>query len=304
MFARAKTVLKAAISEFIATNAASRGAAIAFYTVTSFVPVLIIAIAVAAVVFGEDAARGAIVVQLRGLLGQDGARLLEDAIRSASDFQSGTVATVVGVAALIATSSGVFVELRNGLNAIWQVRSKGETLSRFLKARAASFGLVLALGFLLLVSLVTDAMVTALGGFINAHLPHGAALLGAMNFLLSFGLVTFLFATIYKILPERRLEWRDVIVGATTTALLFHVGKSLIAFYLGSGGAASSFGSAGAVIALLFWIFYSAQIVLFGAALTEAIMAEQGKKPSVKSGSREPRTQRRAAAVTANDRRA
>jgi membrane protein len=282
MYALAKDVLKKAVNEFLKTDSGSRGAAIAFYTVTSFVPVLIITIAIAGMAFGEEAARGAIVAQLRGLLGQDGAELLQRAIQSASETKSGVLATLASIATLIATSSGVFVELRNGLNAIWQVRPRGETLSRFLKARAASFGLVVALGFLLLISLVAHTAITALNDLINATLPFGAMLLGTVNFALSFALVTLLFAAIYKILPERRLGWRDVIVGAVGTSLLFHIGKILIAFYLGSGGAGSSFGTAGALIGLLFWIYYSAQIVLFGAALTEAIMAAQGKKPAKK----------------------
>jgi membrane protein len=291
MYQTIKEVLKKAIAEFTAANAASRGAAIAFYTVTSFVPVLIIAIAIAALAFGEEAARGAIVAQLRGLLGENGAALVQGAIVSASDLGSGTFATILGIATLIATSSGVFIELRDGLNAIWQVKPRGETLSRFLKARAASLGLVIALGFLLLISLVVDAAIAAFNQLIDVYLPFGAALLGVLSFLLSFVLVSLLFATIYKILPERRLTWRDVIVGAIGTAALFQIGKILIALYLGSGGAGSGFGTAGALIGLLLWIYYSAQIVLFGAALTEAIMAAQGNLPE-KKGRKKPEAAR------------
>jgi membrane protein len=251
MFAHVKAVLQAAMAEFLATDAPSRGAAIAFYTVTSFVPVLVIVIAIAGFAFGEEAARGAIVAQMRGLLGEEGALLVENAVRNASRLGSGLLAVLGGVAVLVATSSGVFVELRNGLNAIWRVEKKKESVSHFLKARAASLGLVIALGFLLLVSLVAHAAIAAL------------------------------------ILPERELGWRDVIVGATVTAFLFEAGKVLIGLYVGSGGAASSFGAAGALIALLFWVYYSAQIVLFGAATTEAILASHGKKPPAKAGAKE-----------------
>jgi membrane protein len=282
MLSAAKEILQKAVAEFLKTDSASRGAAIAFYTVTSFVPVLIIAIAIAGFVFGEEAARGAILAQLRGMLGTDGAELIQGAIESASKTGSGIFATLASLAALIATSSGVFVELRNGLNAIWQVRPRGETLSRFLKARAASLGLVIVLGFILLISLVADAAITAFSDHINARLPLGAAILGLVNFVLSFGLVTLIFAAIYKILPERQLRWRDVVVGAVWTTLLFQVGKVLIGTYLGSGGATSSFGAAGALIGLLFWIYYSAQIVLFGAALTEAVLAANGNKPATR----------------------
>jgi membrane protein len=276
MLERGKTIVKSAVADFLATDAPSRGAAIAFYTVTSFVPVLTIAIAIAGFFFGEEAARGAIVAELRGLIGQDGAELLQNAIESGAKTSSGAIATILGIATLIATSSGVFVELRNGLNAIWKTEPRGETLSRFLRARVASLGLVVALGFILMISLVTDAAITAFNGTINYYLPFGAVLLSIGNFAISFLLVALLFAAIFKILPEKPLDWRDVIAGALATSFLFQIGKIAIGAYLGSGGAGSSFGAAGALIGLLFWIYYSAQILLLGAAFTKAALAAEG----------------------------
>jgi membrane protein len=276
MLERGKRILKGAVADFLATDAPSRGAAIAFYTVTSFVPVLTIAIAIAGFFFGEEAARGAIVAQLRGLLGRDGAELLQNAIESGSEVTSGTIATILGIATLIATSSGVFVELRNGLNAIWKTEPRGETLSRFLRARAASLGLVAALGVILMISLVADAGITAFNDTINYYLPFGAVLLSVINFVVAFLLVALLFAAIFKILPEKPLGWRDVITGALATSFLFQVGKIAIGAYLGSGGVGSSFGAAGALIGLLFWIYYSAQIILLGAAFTKAALAVEG----------------------------
>jgi membrane protein len=276
MFKRVLEIGKNAVMDFLATGGPSRGAAIAFYTVTSLVPVLIITIAIAGFVFGEEAARGALVAQLRGLIGQDGAELLQNAVEGGRNASSGIIATIIGIATLIATSSGVFVELRNGLNAVWKTEPSNETLSSFLRARAASLGLVAALGFVLLISLVVDAAITAFNGIINAYLPFGSVILGVLNFLVAFGLVSLLFGAIYKILPEKPLAWRDVIVAALCTSLLFQVGKIAIGAYLGSGGVGSSFGAAGALIALLFWIYYSAQIILMGAGLTKAILADKG----------------------------
>lgn len=276
MVRRVLDIGKKAVMDFLATDGMSRGAAIAFYTVTSLAPVLIIAIAIAGFVFGEEAARGALFRPLSGLLGADGAMLIQNAVESGRDLSSGTIATLVGIATLIATSSGVFVELRNGLNAIWKAEPAGDTLSSFLRARAASLGLVAALGFILLISLVVDAAITAFNDMINAYLPFGAAILGTVNFLVAFGLISLLFAAIYKILPAKPLAWRDVIVAAICTSLLFQIGKVAIGAYLGGGGVGSSFGAAGALIALLFWIYYSAQIILLGAALTKAVLAHKG----------------------------
>lgn len=271
----ASHALRSAVEDFIAKDASSRGAAIAFYVVTSFVPVLVIVIAVAGLAFGEEAARVVIVKEISKLVGQDGAELLRTALRSAAKLSDHTMAAVAGVVTLILASSGVFVELRDALNAIWDVKPRGETLSRFLKARAASLGLVLALGFLLLISLVADAVIKAM----TVVMPVEAFVLDWIGWLASFCFTTLVFAAIYRFLPSRDLEWRDVGLGALGTAVLFEIGKYFIGLYLGSSQAGSSFGAAGALIGLLFWIYYSAQIFLFGAALAKVYVTSRRAMP-------------------------
>jgi membrane protein len=271
-------LLKDTVLSFIDDEALSRGAAIAFYTVTSIAPVLLIVIAIAGLAFGRDAAQNAITAQLSGLMGQQTAEVLQSAVASAAGKSSGIVATIVGIITLFATASGVFGEMQSALNAIWKAHPTGTTVSRLVRARAASLGLVAALGFLLMVSLVVSAALTAFGNQINSILPFGRLLLSALNFLVSLLLISVLFAAIYKVLPDRHLEWRDVAVGAVVTAVLFTIGKSLIGLYIGSSAVASSYGAAGALIVLLLWVYYSAQIFLLGAEFTKAYANRHGSK--------------------------
>ena len=278
MWKRTRDILKKSVADFFRANADSRGAALAFYVVTSFVPVLAIAIGIAGFVFGEEAARGAIAAELRSLLGEEGAEFLQNTIRSAAERSAGTGASILGVLALVLTSSGAFVELRHGLNHIWHEKPLEESWSHFLWTRVASLGLVVALGFLLLISLVIDAMITAFNEVLNFYLPFGPVMLGVLNFAISFALVSLLFASIFRILILKDLTLRNVIFGSVITALLFQIGKVLIGTYLGSSGVASSFGAAGALIGLLFWVYYSALIVFFGAALTKAIMLSERRE--------------------------
>lgn len=281
MFRRLYDLLKESFSVFQAKNAPSRGAAVAFYAATSLAPVLLIVVAVAGLAFGEEAARGAIFAQFRSLIGADGADLLQKAVFSASKESAGIAATLIGIVTLIATASGVFLELEEALNDIWDAKPQRQGLTRFMRARIASLGLVLVLGFLLLISLVLDAAIQGLSAYIDAYLPFGTALLMAISFIVSFGLNILLFAAMYKILPDAPLTWRDVMFGAIVTALLFAIGKTLIGIYLGSSSAASSLGAAGALLALLFWVYYSAQIFLFGAALTKTYSGRsQSRQPS------------------------
>jgi membrane protein len=234
------------VSGFIEDNALSHGAAMAFYSATSMAPVLVIVIAIAGLVFGHDAAQNGLAAPLTGLLGQQSAEMLETAIKSTSNKTSGTWATIIGVV----------------------TRPEGSTVSRLVRARAASLGLVAALGFLLMVSLVISAGISALGHFIDAVLPFGKFILAGLNFVISFGLISLLFAAIYKVLPDRPLLWPDVWVGAIVTSALFTIGKSLIGWYIGSSAVASSYGAAGALIIVLLWVYYSAQIFLLGAEFT------------------------------------
>ena len=260
---------KESVTSFIEDEALSRGAAIAFYTVISIAPVLFIVVAIAGLVFGQDAARGAIAEQVSGLMGRGSADLLQNAIRSAANRSSGVVATVVGIVTLVVAASGVFGEMQSALNAFWKVEPRGTTVSRLIRARAVSLGLVAALGFLLLVSLVINAGLAALGTYIDAYLPFAVFILQGLTFLISFVLISVLFAAIYKVLPDKRLEWRDVLVGAIATALLFTLGKFLIGLYIGHSAIASSYGAAGALILMLLWVYYSAQIFLLGAEFTK-----------------------------------
>ena len=276
MFSKAWDFLKEAVFSYIEDEALSRGAAIAFYTVTSIAPLLLIVIAIAGLWFGHEAAQGAITAQFSGLMGKDTAQLLETAVANAADTSSGTLATLIGIATLIATASGAFGEMQAALNAIWKAKPKDATLSRLLRARLASIGLVATLGFLLIVSLAASAVLTAFGERLDRALPFGQWLVAAINALISFGVLAVLFAAIYKLLPDRHLQWRDVLLGAALTALLFVAGKSLIGWYIGSSGIASTYGAAGSLIVLLLWVYYSVQIFLLGAEFTKVFANRHG----------------------------
>jgi membrane protein len=191
---------------------------------------------------------------------------------------SGTLATIIGVATVIATASGVFSEMQAALNAIWRAKPEGTTVSRLIRARVASLGLVAGLGFLLIASLAVSAAITALGDYLNEILPFGKTIASVLNTVISIALLSVLFAAIYKILPDRRLQWRDVLMGAVVTAVLFTIGKSLIGWYIGSSAVASTYGAAGAMIVLLLWVYYSAQIFLLGAEFTKAYANQQGSR--------------------------
>jgi membrane protein len=278
VFRKAWRLVRESVTSFIEDEALSRGAAIAFYTVTSIGPVLLIVVAIAGLAFGQDAARGAIVAQLSGLMGQQSAELLQSALRGAANKSSGFWASAVGLVTLLITASGVFGEMQSALNAIWKAEPKGTTVSRLIRARAASLGLVAALGFLLLVSLVISALLSALAQEINAYIPFGHFILQALDLLISFALISVLFAAIYKVLPDKKLKWRDVFVGAVATAFLFSIGKFLIGLYIGSSAVSSSYGAAGALIVVLLWIYYSAQIFLLGAEFTKVYAGYHGRQ--------------------------
>lgn len=281
MLASAWTLAKDSVSGFIDDDALSRGAAMAFYAVTSLAPILLIVVAVAGIAFGHDAAQTAIAAQLTGLMGKQSADLLQTAIESASHRSSGVVASIIGFVTLIATASGVFGEMQSALNSIWKTKPSGKTMSRLVRARIASLGLVAALGFLLMVSLALSAAIAALGDIINAWLPFGQTILSVINLVVSFLLISVLFGAIYKVLPDRRMEWRDVMVGSVITAALFTAGKSLIGWYLGSSAVASTYGAAGALIVVLLWVYYNAEIFLLGAEFTRAYSLRHGSRADI-----------------------
>ena len=273
------TMITDALRGFIADECLSRAASIAYFTLFSLSPLLVIAVAIAGAVFGEDAARGAVQAQLRDLLGQDAAEAIQAAIRGAADTGKGTLAGAIGLAVLLLTASGTFGEIQSALNAVWktEVPASG-TVSQLLKAKAAAIGLVAATGFLLLTSLVVSAAIAAIGTWMQGRLPGSAALIEAANAAISLLLLSALFAAIYKVLPDRRIAWRDVAVGALITALLFTVGKSAIGLYIGGAGIAGSFGAAGSLAAVLVWIYYSALIFLLGAEITRAWANREGSR--------------------------
>jgi membrane protein len=238
-------LLKDTVLAFIEDEALSRGAAIAFYAVTSIAPVLLIVIAIAGLAFGQEAAENALRGQLTALMGEQTADVVQSAIANAAGKSSGAIATIIGVITLLVTASGVFGEMQSALNVIWKVKPVGTSVTRLLRARAASLGMVAALGFVLMISLVVSAALTAFGSYLNSVLPFGRIILTVLNASVSLILISVLFAAIYKVLPDRHLKWRDVILGAVATAVLFTIGKSLIGLYIGSSAVASSYGAAG-----------------------------------------------------------
>jgi membrane protein len=264
---------------FVDNGDLSRGAAIAFYAITSIGPVLLIIVAVAGLVLGEEAARGALMGKLNDAMGEQSAAFLQTAIGSASNIRSGILATIVGVVSLIVTASGVFAEMQTALNAIWRTEPEGDSVTRLIKARLTSLTLVVMLGFLLLVSLVVGAAIAAIGQALHRIMPFTETLLQLLNFAVSFTLLGAIFAAIYKILPDTPLRWSDTIVGAVVTALLITIAKMAIGIYLGTSAVASSFGAAGSVLASLLWVYYSAQIFLYGAEFTRAYSDLRAKKP-------------------------
>jgi membrane protein len=271
-------MLKDTVLSFIEDEALTRGAAIAFYTATSIAPILLIVIAIAGLVFGQDAAQNAITAQFSDLMGRQTAEVLQSAVASAAGKSSSILATIIGLATLIATASGIFGEMQAALNSIWKTKPQATTVSRLIRARAVSLGLVAALGFLLIVSLVISAGLTVFGNYLDTVLPSGKLILPVLNFVVSVVLLGILFGAIYKMLPDRSLQWNDVVVGALITSVLFNIGKSLVGWYIGSSAIASSYGAAGGLIVLLLWVYYSAQIFLLGAEFTKIYVNRHGSK--------------------------
>ena len=274
--ANAWALVKDTVTGFIDDSALSRGASIAYYTLFSIAPVLLIIVAIAGLVFGRDASEGAIVGQLSGLMGDSTAKALEEMIKSADKRDAGIVATIVGVVVLIVTATGVFGEVQSALNAIWKAKPKSSTLTRLVRARLASLGLVVTCGFLLTVSLAVSAGLQALSEYLKDIFPGAEVALQVLDFIASTVIISGLFAAIYKVLPDKPIMWRDVVIGALATTFLFEGGKYLIALYVGQSNVASSYGAAGALIVLLLWIYYTAQIFLLGAEFTRAFAKRHG----------------------------
>ena len=270
-------LVKETFQEWQEDKASRLAASLAYFTIFSIAPLLIVVIAVVGAVYGRDAAQGQIVTQLQGLLGQDGAQVVQEMVQNASQPQSGTVATIIGIVTLLLGASGVFGALQDSLNTIWEVAPKpGRGIRQILHDRVLSFTMVLAIGFLLLVSLVVSAALSAFDQVIADALPGGDWVARGVNLAISFSVITLLFAMMFKFLPDAEVRWRDVWVGAAVTAALFTLGKFLIGLYLGNSSVASVYGAAGSLVVLLIWIFYSAQILFLCAEFTQVYAKRYG----------------------------
>jgi membrane protein len=265
-------------------KASRLSAALAYYTIFSLAPMLLIIIAVTGFFFGQkDVVQSQVLNQIQGLVGVEGKDFVADLLDSASNPAEGILATIVGIVTLLFGALGVFNELHNALNTIWEVKeeeTKGflESIKKVIFSRLLSFSMLLGIGFLLLVSLVVSAALSAVQETVGNAIPVSEILLQIVNLIISIGVITVLFALIFKFLPDAEIAWRDVWLGAFVTAVLFSLGKFLIGLYLGNSAVASSFGAAGSLVLLLLWIYYSAQILLFGAEFTQVYANQFGSK--------------------------
>jgi len=257
------------------------GASLAYYTLFAIAPVLLVATAIAGLAFGPQAVRGEIVGQIDYLVGREGARAVQSLLEGASQRRAGYLATIVGSVTLVLAATGAFLELQTALNTIWRVKPNptNTTFTAFVMDRVRSFGLVVAIGFLLLVSLAVSAALAALGSWLERISPGMPLVWNVMNVLVSLVVITALFTLLYAFLPDVKLRGRDVVIGAFVTAILFMIGKQLIGFYLGHSTTASTYGAAGSVIVLLLWVYYSSQVVLVGAEFTRIYTQRQGRRP-------------------------
>jgi membrane protein len=269
-------LLKEAFDHWQADNAPRLGAALAYYTLFSLAPLLIIAIAIAGFAFGHDAAQGRIVEELRGLVGPVGAQAVEELIRNSRKPEAGLVATLLGLLTLFLGATGVFTELKNALNDVWDVKAPSQGLWGMIRTRLAAFALVLVVGFLLLVSLVVSAALSAAETVLDGMVP--TTTLQLLNAGLSLIVITMLFAFIYKYLPDTYVSWRDVWVGAALTSALFTIGKYLIGLYLGRSSLTSAYGAAASIVILMVWVYYAAQVFFYGAELTHAYARHYGSR--------------------------
>lgn len=271
-------ILKSAIKEFGEDRATRLSAALAYYAVFSLAPILLIAISIAGFLMGEDAARGAVESQLSGVIGSNSAELVEDMIKQTRTDGDNLLMGFVGLGILIFSATGVMVQLKESLNIVWEVKVKpGHSVKELLKARATGLSLILSIGFLLLCSLVLSTVVASLSEWFSGILPAPEGLLQLASFLVSFVIITLLFAMIFKILPDVEIAWKDVWVGAAVTSGLFSLGKFLLALYLGREGVASPYGASGALVLILLWAYYNANILFFGAEITQAYVKQRGR---------------------------
>jgi membrane protein len=262
-------ILKDSGSAWDEDNAISEGAALAFFTIFSLSPLLILVVVLSSIGFGREAAGGHLVTEIRGLIGTEGAKFIQGLVKNAYMSDSSVPAAVFGALMLVLGASAVFIQLRDSLNAIWRVKEKPiGTIRGFVRSRLLSFAMIVGLGFLLLVSLVVSAGLSALGEFVSTSFKDLIVLVHVLDLVLSFAGITLVFALLFKYLPNAVLQWRDVWIGAAATSFLFSIGKFGIGLYLGNTAVGSTFGAASSLAIVMFWTYYSSQIVLFGAEIT------------------------------------
>lgn len=272
-------LLRATYAKWTKDHAQTLGAALAFYTVFSMAPLLLIVIAIAGLVFGQEAAQGHIMGQIQGMVGEDSAKAIQGMIEEARKPAAGLIATVLAVIMLLLGATGVFAQLQESLNTIWKVEEKpGEGIWKMIKNRFISLMAVLGTGFLLLISLVISAGLSAVGTTLGHVLPFPEFMLQIINFFVSFAIVTLLFAMIYKLLPDISIQWGDVWSGAIITSLLFTIGKFFIGVYLGKSDVGIAYGAAGALAIILIWVYFASQIFLFGAEFTAVYAESHGSR--------------------------
>lgn len=283
---RMAVLLRAALVLWLERNAFTHAAALAFYTLFSLAPVVIIAVAIIGLVLGEQAAQGQIVAQLQDLMGHDAAAAVEQAVARSRLRETGLLPTLLGAAAMLVGATTVFAQMQQALNAIWGVAARPgrSSLWAWAKRRLLSLTVVLSIGVVMLASLLFGVALRAVLRFTDRFLPSTAALLSAAEVLVSGLAMTLLFAAIFKVLPDVLLRWRDVLLGALVTAALFSVGRYGIAVYLTHTATASTYGAAGAVVLILMWVYYSSLILLFGTAFTAAQLQARGQLPAPRAG--------------------
>jgi membrane protein len=273
------TVLKSAVTSWSDDKAPSRGAALSYYTIFAMPPLFMIAIFIAGLVFNVDKARSQIFSEVGGLIGQKSAQAIEAAMAAQYQSNKGLWASVIAIVTLIVTAMGLFSELQDALNSIWRVEPKpGQGITGFFRIRLLSFAMVVGIAFLLLVSLIISAALAAFSKYMNELLPGLGVLSVIASDVLSFVVIAALFAMIFKVLPDVKIRWRDVWVGAAVTSALFTIGKFLLGWYLGRSTTVSAYGAAGSLVLVLLWVYYSAQIMFFGAEITKAYAVQLGSR--------------------------
>jgi membrane protein len=281
--------LKKTINDFLGDDCMTQAAALAYFTLFALPPLLLVIISVVGLVLGHEAAQGKIQAQIQGLMGTAAGQQVGTIVAKAGQHtSSGTLGTIVGLVALIFGATGAFTQLQTSLNTVWHVKPdpKAGGIKAFITLRILSFGMVVSVGFLLLVSLVVSAALDSVGGIVAQWIPSivSRVLIDVAGFIVSLAIISALFAAMFKVLPDARLAWRQVWAGAVGTALLFNVGKYLIGLYLGKSGVASAYGEAGSLILIVLWIYYSSLIVLLGAESTKAWSILHGERIEPKAG--------------------